>query len=146
MRVVAVFDIHIDRTAVAIMNAKITLRGPRPKILETPFTTPTATFRWAPVHSIALLSMKPHIRSRISLSPYAWATGTRPMTPNSGSTPSGIRLVAATGTGSVTHQMAHQAVTPARMACGVSRPAEPRTTVRRTHAKGPAGKAILRTR
>ena len=69
IKVVAVLEIHIDKAAVAIMKAKITLRGPRPKIRDTPLTTPMATLRWAPVHSMARLSMKPHIRSRISLSP-----------------------------------------------------------------------------
>ena len=69
--VVAVFEIHIEHTAVASMKPRTRRRPPVP---PTRRIMPIARRLWAPLEAMAVERMKPPSSSRIRVWPYAPAT------------------------------------------------------------------------
>ena len=135
IKVVAMFEIHMLSTAEAVINPK-TSRRPLP-----PPNNPTmlrAIRRWAPLRSIAEESIKPPSKSRINGLPYASPTWVGEITPTSGKTASGIKLVAGIGIGSKIHQQAVSMVIPAVHAIPLDHPARDKPIPKPSATSGPA--------
>ena len=105
---VAVFEIHIERNAVATMSDS-TMRRPFRPAAET---MRSARRRCAPQNSSAAASRKPARKRKIISLAYGAVMSRIVTTPKSGRTMIGSREVTASGTGSVSHQSSIQAPTP----------------------------------
>ena len=119
IKVVAVFEIHIDKNALAAIKPKTRLRllfPPNIRIITK------ATRSCAPLFSIARDKMKPPSKSSMSLSPYASETDSIGKTPDRGSTASGTSDVTGIGTGSKIHQSTHRTVRPRVIAASSCKP------------------------
>ena len=141
IRDVAVLDIHMLSTADAAMNPN-TMR----RLLLPPnrFTMVRATRRWAPLFSIDVDKISPPNNSNTSELPYDSPTWPGVSTPTNGNTANGNNEVAGIGMASVTHQTAHNVVTPAVQHTADSRPSLWQTTNKIVASNGPATSASLR--
>jgi hypothetical protein len=104
---VAVLEMNIESNAVAVMNPSTMPRPLRP----ARSTMPNARRECAPQRSSAAASRKPARNSRIISLAYGAVTSRMLSTPCSGSRITGSSDVAASGTGSVSHQRSIQMAT-----------------------------------
>ena len=116
INVVAVFEIHMLRKAVAIINPRIRNFSP----LGQALTIIRAILLWAPLFSIALERRKPPKRRRTSGCPYFSPTTFGLKTPKRGSRERGRREAIGMGTASNIHQSAVQIAIPSVMTASVS--------------------------
>src|SRR4029078_110928 len=119
MMAVAVFEIHIDRNAVEIINPRMIMLS-RVPMLRMIFT---AIRRWSPVFSIAIAIRNPPIYKKTIGCPYDAVVSPSFNTPVRGNKIIGKRDVAANGIGSVIHHMAIQAVMLMTMIAALGIPA-----------------------
>ncbi len=112
MRVVAVFEIHIDKPLVATIKPAMSLVGWFPNTAST-FN---AILLCKPQRSMAKAIMKPPIRRKTTEFMYWLATDFVEEIPSSGNNARGKRAVAARGTASVIHRTAIKTATAAMRA------------------------------
>ena len=140
IRLVAVFDIHMDKAAAAAMKPNTSERLELPPKARTMVS---AIRLWAPLFSSAVARMKPPRRSSIRLWPYDWATCTGVNTPSSGNRPRGRNEVAGMGMGSNTHQTTQITVMPRVKATSLEKPLAYMRYAAAKASTGPAYKAIV---
>jgi hypothetical protein len=118
INVVAVFEIHILKNAVAIMKPRMMNFSPAGHA----FTIMSAIRRWAPLFSIALDKRNPPSKSRTKGCPYFSPTVLGERTPKRGSKERGRREAIGIGTVSNIHQSAVQSAIPRVRVAANSKP------------------------
>jgi hypothetical protein len=108
--VVAVFEIHMERTAVATMNPRIT----RLELVPRMEITCSAIRRCRFHRCMAIAKKNPPMNRKMFRFMYASAVSFPEEIPANGNTTSGINAVAGIGMASVIHQIAINATIPSR--------------------------------